>query len=171
MSNLATWTGERIAVYAGSFDPFTNGHLDITRRGAKLFDRLIVAVGDNPAKRYLLPFEQRTALIRAATGELSNVSVDRFSGLLVDYCRRSGAGFILRGLRSEKDLAFETPICQANQDMAPEIETIFLLSHPQQVFVSSSIVKEIALNGGDIGRYVPAEVARAVAEAYATDVV
>ena len=155
----------RVAVYAGSFDPLTNGHMDIAVRGARLFDRLILAVGENPAKRYLLSYEERAAVIRAATASLGNVEVAPFSGLLVHYCARVGAQVILRGLRSVTDLEFERPIAQANQDMAPEIETVFLISSPQRAFLSSSIVKEIALNGGDVAPYVPAASAAALGAA------
>jgi pantetheine-phosphate adenylyltransferase len=153
----------RIAVYAGSFDPFTNGHLDITRRAAKLFDQLIVAVGENPKKRYMLSLQQRMDIIGNATGALSHVSVDRFQGLLVHYCEKIGANVIVRGLRSNKDLDFEMPIAMANHNMLPTVETVFLLSDPVNTFVSSSIVREIATHGGDIRPYVPATAADEIA--------
>ncbi|MFT4979566.1 MAG: pantetheine-phosphate adenylyltransferase [Myxococcota bacterium] len=160
-------TTPRIAVYAGSFDPFTNGHLDITRRAASLFDELVVAVGDNPGKRYLLSLEQRMAVSAAATADIAGVSVDSFGGLLVDYCARIGASVIVRGLRSGRDLDFEMPIGMANRDMAPGIETVFLLSAPESIFISSSIVREIATYGGSIDRYVSPAAVAAVAAALA----
>jgi len=146
---------KRIAVYAGSFDPITMGHLSVARRGARLFDEVILAVGENPAKRYLLSFEQRTALVRAATSDITNITVTRFSGLLVHYCRSVGAIAILRGLRTAGDFNFEYQIGVANMDMAPDIETVFLLGAPENLFISSSLVKEIAAGGGDISRYLP----------------
>jgi pantetheine-phosphate adenylyltransferase len=116
---------KRIAVYAGSFDPMTMGHLSLARRGATLFDEVILAIGENPSKRYLLDFKQRTDLARAATADIDNIRVTRFSGLLVDYCRSVGAGAILRGLRTASDFHFEYQIGVANMDMAPDIETVF----------------------------------------------
>ena len=153
---------KRVAVYAGSFDPMTTGHLSIARRGATLFDEVILAIGENPAKRYLLDFEQRTALARQATAGINNIRVARFSGLLVDYCRSVGARAILRGLRTASDFHFEYQIGVANMDMAPDIETVFLLGSPKSLFISSSLVKEIAAGGGDVrrGRAVGARLGR-----------
>lgn len=147
--------GRRVAVYAGSFDPMTNGHLDILRRGAGLFDELIVAVGHNPNKRGLLALDERLAVLRAVVSPIHNVRVDVFEGLLVDYCRSVGAAAILRGLRTVTDFEFEFKIGLANRDMAPEIETVFLFTDPTMLFVSSSLVREIATYGGDVSRYVP----------------
>jgi pantetheine-phosphate adenylyltransferase len=149
---------KRIAVYAGSFDPMTMGHLGLARRGATLFDEVILAIGENPSKRYLLDFKQRTQLARAATADIPNIRVTRFSGLLVDYCRSVGAGAILRGLRTASDFHFEYQIGVANMDMAPDIETVFLLGSPENLFISSSLVKEIAAGGGDVSRYLPAPI-------------
>lgn len=143
------------AVYAGSFDPCTHGHLDIVRRASRLFDEVVIAVGTNPAKRYLLGSEDRIAVLREVTADLANVRVDHFEGLLVDYCRQIGAGVILRGLRASTDFDFEFQIGLANMDMAPAIETVFLLTDPKHIFISSSLVKEIAVNGGDVSRYLP----------------
>lgn len=149
---------KRIAVYAGSFDPMTMGHLSLARRGARLFDEVILAIGENPAKRYLLDFEQRTALVRQATAGIDNIRVARFEGLLVDYCRSVGATAILRGLRTAGDFNFEYQIGMANMDMAPDIETVFLLGEASNLFISSSLVKEIAAGGGDVSRYLPAPI-------------
>lgn len=155
----------RLAVYAGSFDPITLGHLDVARRAAQLFDRVVLAVGENPAKRYLLPLETRLSVVRSAVAGLDNVEVDVFQGLLVDYCRRREASVIVRGLRAVTDFEFEFQIGLANMDMAPSVETVFLLTDPKHIFISSSLVKEIASNGGDISRYVPADAAQALAGA------
>ena len=158
-----------IAVYAGSFDPFTFGHLDIARRGAKMFDKLIIALGCNPAKRYLLDYKQRKSIIEDALSDHHNVEVTAFDGLLVDYCKKVNANIILRGLRSEKDLSFEFPIGLANMDMAPNIESIFLLSNPNYIFISSSLIKEIAMNGGDVTSYLPPKAVELVLNAFAKD--
>lgn len=146
---------QRTAVYAGSFDPVTHGHLDVIRRGATLFDAVVVAIGHNVRKQRTLPLEVRLDLLRQVTADIPNVRVDVFEGLLVDYCRRTGARAILRGLRAVTDFEFEFQTGLANMDMAPEVETVFLLTEPRNIFVSSSLVKEIALNGGDVTRYLP----------------
>lgn len=146
---------KRVAVYAGSFDPITSGHLDLVRRATGLFDEVVLAIGYNPAKRYLLSTETRLATLQACTADLENVSVDVFEGLLIDYCKTRGAGFILRGLRAVTDFEFEFQIGLANMDMSPDIETVFLLTEPRNIFVSSSLVKEIASNGGDVSKYLP----------------
>jgi len=143
------------AVYAGSFDPITIGHLDLVRRACRLFDTVILAVGANPSKKTLLSVDERMAVLRACTSDLPEVRIDSFQGLLVDYCARVEASAILRGLRAVSDFEFEFQIGLANMDMAPEIETVFLLTEPRNIFISSSLVKEIATNGGDVSRYVP----------------
>lgn len=146
---------QRTAVYAGSFDPVTHGHLDVIRRGATLFDEVVVAIGHNVRKQRTLPLEVRLDLLRQVTADIPNVRVDVFEGLLVEYCRRIGARAILRGLRAVTDFEFEFQTGLANMDMAPEVETVFLLTEPRNIFVSSSLVKEIAQNGGDVARYLP----------------
>ncbi len=158
-----------VAVYAGSFDPITLGHLDIIRRGAGLFSKVIIGVGDNSAKRYMLGKDQRVALAHAVTCDLPNVEVDSFEGLLVDFCRSIGAEVIIRGLRAVSDFEFEFQIGLANRDMAPNIETVFLLPAPRHIFVSSSLVKEIFVNGGDISHYAPPATIEALRRAQATD--
>ena len=145
----------RRAVLAGSFDPITSGHIDVLRRGLGLFDEIVVACGNNPAKRYLLDLETRLGVLREVTAPMAGVRVDAFEGLLVQYCRRIGAGAILRGLRGVSDYEFELRIALANRDMAPEIDTVFLLADPRHVFISSSLIKEIHGGGGDVSRYVP----------------
>jgi pantetheine-phosphate adenylyltransferase len=156
-------SAKRTAIYPGSFDPVTLGHVDVIRRGAALYDRLIVAVGLNPAKRYWFPLDKRVELARAVTQDLGNVEIVSFSGLLVDAARQHRAQVILRGLRALADFDHEFRYGLANRDLSG-LETLFMLTDPEHVFVSSSLVKEIANNGGDITRYVPAVVASAIAE-------
>lgn len=153
------------AVLAGSFDPITLGHLRIIQRGAGLFDEVIVACGHNVKKRYLLDLDTRLRVIRDATADLDNVRVESFEGLLIDFCRAQKAKVILRGLRAISDFEFEFRNGLANMDMAPEIETVFLLTEPQNIFVSSSLVKEIATHGGDVSRYLPPPALAAVTAA------
>ena len=155
------------AVYAGSFDPITRGHVAIVERGATLFDEVIIAVGENPAKRYTFDLAQRMAIIEDALAHVPNARVDSFGGLLVDYCRTVGARVILRGLRAVTDFEFEFKIGLANMDMAPDIQTVFLLTEPRMLFVSSSLVREIASHGGNIRRYVPEAAADALEARYA----
>lgn len=149
------------AIYAGSFDPLTNGHLDIITRGAALFDRLVVAIGVNPAKKTWFTPEERIAMVRAATASLPQVEVVAFSGLLIHTCVAQRTEVILRGLRALSDFDLEFRNGLANRDMSG-IETVFLLSEPENIFVSSSLVKEIFANGGDVSRYVPASVLAAL---------
>ncbi len=153
----------RTAIYAGSFDPVTNGHLDIIRRGAQLFDRLVVAVGNNPAKRYLLDLELRLDLVRSSAVGLPNVEIVAFRGLLVDAARRHDADVVLRGLRALSDFDLEFRNGLANRALSG-IETFFLLADPGMIYISSSIVREIASHGGDVSGFVPDHVAAALRE-------
>jgi pantetheine-phosphate adenylyltransferase len=157
------------AVYAGSFDPITLGHLDIIERGSGIFEDVVIGVGDNSAKRYALDKDQRVELVREVTQDLANVRVDSFDGLLVDFCQSIGAEVIIRGLRAVTDFEFEFQIGLANRDMAPEIETVFLLPAPRHIFISSSLVKEIFVNGGDVSAYVPAPTVDALRRAPAAE--
>lgn len=159
----------RTAVYAGSFDPITSGHMDLVKRAATLFDEVVLAIGNNQSKKSLLSVDERRAVLEECTTDLSNVSVDVFQGLLIDYCRAREAHIILRGLRAVSDFEFEFQIGLANMDMAPEIETVFLLTEPKNIFVSSSLVKEIAVNGGNVERYLPAPAFRALMGALTGD--
>lgn len=152
----------RIAIYPGSFDPPTLGHLDVIQRGSKLFDEVVVAIGHNPSKRYWFDLAAREQLMREVCREVPNVRIVSFEGLLVDACRVHGATVILRGLRALSDFDMEFRNGLANRDLAG-IETLFLLTEPKNIFVSSSLVKEIAMNGGDAARYVPPVVADAIA--------
>lgn len=153
------------AIYAGSFDPVTLGHVDVIRRGARLFDEVIVAVGHNPRKARTLDLAIRLAVLEEVCGDLPNVRIDQFEGLLVHYCQRVGATAILRGLRAVTDFEFEFQTGLANMDMAPSIETVFLLTEPRHIFISSSLVKEIASMGGEASRYLPEASWRALAAA------
>jgi len=157
----------RIAVYAGSFDPITMGHLDLVRRALTLYDEVVLAVGHNPAKRHCLTLSERVRVLEEVAADLPGVRVDVFDGLLVDYCRRIGAVAILRGLRAVTDFEFEFKIGLANMDMAPAVQTVFLLSEPRNIFVSSSLVREIASHGGDVSRYLPPAAHAALLEALA----
>jgi pantetheine-phosphate adenylyltransferase len=143
------------AVLAGSFDPMTLGHLDLVRRGRQMFDEVIVACGHNVNKRTLFDLDERLDILRESVADIPGVTVLPFSGLLIHFCQAHGVKVILRGLRVASDFDFELRIGLANRDMAPELETIFLLTDPQLLFVSSSLVKEIAAMGGDVSRYLP----------------
>jgi len=153
----------RHAVYAGSFDPVTYGHTAIIERAARLYDRVTVAIGVNPKKQGLFSIEERLKLLEESLAHLSNVEVASFDGLLIEYCRRIEAGVVVRGLRLLTDFEYEFQLGLANRDLAPAIETVFMLTESEHVYISSSLVKEIAQNGGDFGRYVPPPVARVLA--------
>lgn len=152
----------RIAVYPGSFDPFTNGHLDIVKRATNLCDRLIVAIAVNSSKSTLFTLQERTDLIREVLAEMKNVEVTYFEGLLVDYAARMGAGIIVRGLRAVTDFDYEYAIYQINQDLKPNIETVFLLAGKQFSFLSSTILKEVARYGRSVSDHAPEPVNQAL---------
>ncbi|MBR2923949.1 MAG: pantetheine-phosphate adenylyltransferase [Clostridia bacterium] len=152
-----------LCVYAGSFDPVTTGHLDIIRRGAAIFPRMIVAILCNPSKKGAFSMEERLSMLKKSCADLPNVSFDSFDGLLADYLRKKEAGIILRGLRNFSDFESEFQMAQLNRQLNPDIETFFLMASPEHVFVSSSAVREIAMFGGDISPYVPAHIAEEVA--------
>jgi pantetheine-phosphate adenylyltransferase len=148
------------AVYPGSFDPITNGHLDVIGRAAGVFDRVVVAVLANPRKQPLLPTDQRVAVIRAALAEGGfaedgRVTVDTFDGLTVDFCRRVGAAFIVRGLRAISDFETEMQLAHNNRRLAPGVDTVFFMTAVEHGYVSSSLVKEIATFGGDVSGMIP----------------
>jgi len=146
------------AIYPGSFDPMTKGHLDIIQRSSKLFDEVIMAVVGNPGKSPLLPVEKRKELLSAALKDLNGVTVDSFQGLTVDYARQNNVTILIRGLRAISDFEAELGMAQANKELFPELETIFLMSKAEYSFISSSTVKEIARLGGDVSKFVPAAV-------------
>lgn len=145
----------RIAVYPGSFDPITNGHLDIIERGSKLFDKLIVAVLVNSSKKSLFTFEERLEMIKDATKGLENVEVETFNGLLIDYCEENNVCAIVRGLRAVSDFEYELQMAQMNRKLNDHVETIFLTTSTKYSFLSSSIIKEVAKYDGDIHGLVP----------------
>ncbi len=145
----------KIAVFPGSFDPITIGHESIIRRSLPLFDKLIIAIGENSEKKYFFSVEQRKHWLREVFANESKVAVDNFSGLTVDYCRRVGAKYILRGLRTSADFEFERSIGQVNKQMYPGLETVFLLTEPEHTAVNSSVVRDILKHGGDISHFVP----------------
>ena len=154
----------RLAVYPGSFDPPTLGHLDIVERAARLFDGLIVAVGRNSAKAGLLTTEERCEALRRATAHLPNVRVDAFNGLTVDYVERMGSTAIVRGLRATADFEYEYQTTLVNRRLRHEVETVFLMTAPEFGYLSSSIVREVALLGGDYAGMVPPGVAEVLGE-------
>lgn len=158
----------RRAIYPGSFDPVTNGHLDVIHRAARLFDEVIVAVAVNEAKSGLFSFEERVALIRSVVGARANIRVTRFEGLLVDFARREKAHAVIRGLRAVSDFEYEFQMALMNRKLEPEIETLFLMPHEEYSYLSSRLVKEIARLGGKVEAFVPDSVRRALKEKYAT---
>lgn len=145
----------KIAIYPGSFDPITKGHLDVLKTGSEIFDKVIIAVLNNPAKKCFLSVEERINLIKASIEDLDNVEVDAFEGLTVEYAKKRGAKIILRGLRAVSDFEYEMQLSQTNSALAEDIKTIFLTTRPKYNFISSSTVKDIALMGGDISKFVP----------------
>lgn len=144
-----------MAIYPGSFDPITNGHLDLIRRGSALFDKLIVAILRNDEKRPLFGVEERMHMLRDVTSELPNVEVGSFGGLLVDYASERGASVILRGIRAVSDYEYELQMALMNRRLRPEIETVFLMAGEAYSFISSRLVKEVIRLGGNIGDLVP----------------
>jgi pantetheine-phosphate adenylyltransferase len=151
-----------IAIYPGTFDPITNGHLDIVRRSLNLFDQVIVALADNLRKQPLFTRDERAAMIRASLDHDPRVEVDSFSGLLVEYARSRGARVVIRGLRATADFEYEFQFAHMNRHLAPDVETIFLMTSEESFYVSSSLVKEVAAMGGDISRIVPPAVGEAL---------
>jgi len=155
---------ENVAVYPGSFDPPTYGHMDLMRRGAKIFDRLIVAVARNNAKQSLFTAEERVEMLRAITEEMPRVEVTSFHGLTVEFAREHGAIAIVRGLRAISDFEYEHTIAVTNQKMNPDVDTVCLMPSEAYLFLSSRIVKEIASFGGDTSLFVPDLVAEKLRE-------
>jgi pantetheine-phosphate adenylyltransferase len=151
-----------LAVYPGTFDPITNGHADILRRSLGIFERVVVALAENVRKAPLFSLEERKAMILEAVARDPRIEVDAFQGLLVDYCRRRGAGVVIRGLRALADFEYEFQLAHMNRHLAPEVETLFLMTSEESFYVSSSLVKEVALMGGDVSRMVPPAVVAAL---------
>lgn len=155
-----------MAVVPGSFDPITNGHLDIITRGASIFSEIYVVVLNNSSKNPLFSVEERVKLIQEVTAHLPNVKVETFSGLLIEYAQNVGASAIIRGLRAVSDFEYEMQITSMNRVLNDEIETFFIMTKNQYSFLSSSIVKEVAKYGGNIGELVPPQVEKALKEKY-----
>jgi pantetheine-phosphate adenylyltransferase len=157
----------QVAIYAGSFDPPTNGHLDLVERAATLFPSVIVATGRHPTRNPLFTTDERVALLRQVCSAFPNVEVDHFDGLLIDYAKRRGARVLVRGLRAQTDFEYELQIAHANADLAPELDTVFLPTRTRYGFVSASLVREIARHRGDVSRYVPPPVRASLEQKFA----
>ena len=145
----------RVAVYTGTFDPVHNGHLDVIQRGSRLFDQLIVGVGNNPDKATLFDIDERVALLRAVTGRWDNVEVRKFEGLAVRFVRECGARIMVRGLRTLSDMEYEFTMSLMNSSLDPEIETVFLMAKEEFSHVASSLLRQIAKLGGDLSKFLP----------------
>lgn len=156
----------RTAVYPGSFDPITNGHLDIIKRAAKLYDRIIVGVLTNSSKKPLFSVEERMEMIKTVTSDLDNVYVDGFSGLLVDFAKANKVSVIVKGLRTVDDFEYEFQMALLNKTLDPEIETMFMMTNSKYSYISSSMVKELAGFGGDLTDLVPAQIVNNIKEKY-----
>ncbi len=154
---------KRTAVYPGSFDPITLGHVDLVRRGLSLFDEIVVAVAINSAKHTLFTLDERVELIRRTFADDPRVRVTGFEGLLVDYLKDNGIGTLLRGLRAISDFDYEFQISQMNRALCPDMDTVFLMTGSQYFYLSSSVIKEVARFGGDVSSWVPAPVQAALA--------
>jgi len=157
----------RTAIYAGSFDPLTNGHLDLIKRASRIFDKLVVAVGSSPEKEYMFSLDQRVAQVTDACTDLGNIEVVRFSGLLAKFVESHKATAIIRGLRAVSDFEYEFQMALMNRELARDVETVFLMPSLKYVYLSSSIVKDVALNGGDVSRHVPECVHQALKTVFA----
>ena len=153
---------ERVAVYPGTFDPPTNGHLDIVQRAAKLFDRVVVGIGTNVSKRTLFSTDERIALMRGACTGLSNVEVRDFRGLTVDFAHSAGAAFVIRGIRALSDFEFEFEMANMNHRLAPDIEMVYFMTSPEYLFISASRIKELVAFGAAVDSFVPPNVATAL---------
>ena len=157
---------KRIAVYPGSFDPVTCGHLDLIQRGSMHADELVVSVLSNEGKEPAFSLEQRLEMLREVTADMSNVRVDSFRGLLVDYARQIGATIILRGIRAVSDFEYELQMALMNRKLEREIETVFMMPSLRYIFLSSTIIKEAVSYGGDVSGLVPPNVETALREKY-----
>ena len=161
-----TVANRRIAVYPGTFDPITNGHVDLVQRAAPLFETLIVGIAASPSKGPALPLELRVELAREALADCPNVQVRGFDSLLAHFVRELGAGVLLRGLRAVSDFEYEFQMASMNRHLIPEVETLFLTPAEQYGFISSSLVREISRLGGDVRKFVPPVVDAALQEAF-----
>lgn len=144
-----------IAIYPGSFDPITNGHLDILKSGSEIFDKVIIAVSYNVNKKGFLTVDERVELIKKSVAHFDNVEVDFFEGLTVEYAKKKQADVLLRGLRTSFDFEYELQLSQTNNALLRDLKTVFLITKPEYNFISSSMVREILINNGDISKFVP----------------
>ncbi|HMA86369.1 MAG TPA: pantetheine-phosphate adenylyltransferase [Desulfosalsimonadaceae bacterium] len=158
---------ERTAVYPGSFDPVTNGHLDIIQRGLKIFDHIIITILDNPAKQTLFSVNERIALLQESLKDIENIEIDSYNGLLVDYAQRRHANAILRGMRAVSDFEYEFQMALMNRRLNREVQTVFLMTGLRWIFTSSSIIKEAARFGGNIESMVPPVVQKQLQKKFA----
>jgi pantetheine-phosphate adenylyltransferase len=156
----------RTAVYPGSFDPITNGHLDIIRRGTRLFDRVIVAILENEEKAPLFPLDERIEMLREVTNDLPAVEIQSFSGLLVNFVRKVDAAAVVRGIRAVSDFEYEFQMALMNRELAPDAETIFMMPAVEYSYVSSRLIKEVFRLGGEIDRLVPPLVLQRLADRF-----
>ena len=146
---------KKIAVFPGSFDPFTIGHESVINRSLPLFDEIIIAIGTNTKKKALFPIESRIEMIRDVFRDNPQVKVQSYSGLTVDFCKQHGARYLLRGLRTSADFEYERVIAQTNKAMLPELESVFLLTLPEHTHINSTIIRDVIRYGGDAGKFVP----------------
>ncbi len=158
----------RLAVYAGSLDPPTLGHLDLIERASALFSDVVVGIGKHPARNPLFTMEERLLLVSQVSAHLPNVTVEAFEGLLIEFCKRKHARVIVRGLRAATDFEYELQIAHANADLEPNVDTVFLPTRTKNGFISASLVREIASHGGDVSRYAPALVCEALVRKFAS---
>lgn len=156
----------KIAVYPGSFDPVTKGHLDVLERASSIFDKVIIVVSVNTNKQSFIPAKDRINLIKKCVKHLKNVEVDSYDGLTVDYARKKGADVLIRGLRAVSDFEYEMQLSQVNHALDSGINTVFLITKPEYNFISSSTIREIAIMRGDISKFVPAPVKKFLEDKY-----
>ncbi|UDG80054.1 pantetheine-phosphate adenylyltransferase [Candidatus Steffania adelgidicola] len=150
------------AIYPGTFDPLTNGHLDLLSRAAKIFDRVVLAIAESPSKCLLFNLDERVALANQATASLPNITVIGFSDLMTNFVRKQRGNIIIRGMRTMMDIEYETQLAQINRHLMPELETIFMMPAKSVSYISSTLVKEIALHGGDVEHFLPTKIAQEV---------
>lgn len=143
------------AIYPGSFDPLTNGHIDIVKRALVIFDRVVLAIANNPNKEHMFSIEERTAMAKECLGEPDGLEYDTFDGLLVEYAKRKSIGVMLRGLRAVSDFDYEFQLASMNRKLAPDIETVLVMASEENFYVSSKLVKEVASFGGDVSQLIP----------------
>lgn len=156
------------AVYPGSFDPLTNGHVDIVRRGLKMFDRVVLAIAINPNKEHMFSLDERMQLAHECLGDLPGLEVDAFDGLLVDYAKHKGIHVLLRGLRAVSDFEYEFQLATMNRKLSDQVETVFMMTSEESFYLSSRLVREVAKYGGEVSGFVPRPVQRALQARYPT---